>query len=51
MDPKFIEEAENKGREEAAKSFRIAFEREEAPPRHVPAGSQESNIRPCRGSA
>jgi len=26
--PKFIEEAENEGREEAAKSFRIAFERE-----------------------
>ena len=28
MYPKFIEEAENEGREEAAKSFRIAFERE-----------------------
>jgi len=28
MYPKFIEEAESEGREEAAKSFRIAFERE-----------------------
>lgn len=28
MYPKFIEEAENEGREEAANSFRIAFERE-----------------------
>ena len=28
MYPKFIEEAEAEGREEAAKSFRIAFERE-----------------------
>ena len=28
MYPKFIEEAESDGREEAAKSFRIAFERE-----------------------
>ena len=28
MYPKFIEEAEGEGREEAAKSFRIAFERE-----------------------
>ena len=28
MYPKFIEEAENEGQEEAAKSFRIAFERE-----------------------
>jgi len=28
MYPKFIEEAEREGREEAAKSFRIAFERE-----------------------
>ncbi|MFC1871537.1 rubrerythrin family protein [Chloroflexota bacterium] len=26
--PKFIKDAENEGREEAAKSFRIAFERE-----------------------
>ncbi len=26
--PKFIEEAESEGREEAAKSFRLAFERE-----------------------
>jgi rubrerythrin len=28
MYPKFIEEAESEGRGEAAKSFRIAFERE-----------------------
>ncbi len=28
MYPKFIEEAEKEGREDAAKSFRIAFERE-----------------------
>ena len=28
MYPKFIEEAESEGREEASKSFRIAFERE-----------------------
>ena len=28
MYPKFIEEAEQEGREEAAQSFRIAFERE-----------------------
>jgi rubrerythrin len=28
MYPKFIEEAESEGREEAAKSFRIAYERE-----------------------
>ena len=28
MYPKFIEEAQSEGREEAAKSFRIAFERE-----------------------
>ena len=28
MYPKFIEEAEREGREEAAESFRIAFERE-----------------------
>ena len=28
MYPKFIEEAESEGREESAKSFRIAFERE-----------------------
>ena len=28
MYPKFIEEAEREGREEAAKSFRLAFERE-----------------------
>jgi rubrerythrin len=28
MYPKFIEEAENEGREEAANSFRIAFEKE-----------------------
>ena len=28
MYPKFIEEAESEGREEAAKSFKIAFERE-----------------------
>ena len=28
MYPKFIEDAENEGREEAARSFRIAFERE-----------------------
>ena len=28
MSPKFIEEAESEGREEAAKSFGIAFERE-----------------------
>jgi len=28
MYPRFIEEAESEGREEAAKSFRIAFERE-----------------------
>ncbi|MFC1941818.1 rubrerythrin family protein [Chloroflexota bacterium] len=28
MYPKFIEEAENEGRKEAAESFRIAFERE-----------------------
>ncbi len=28
MDPKFIEEVESEGREEAAKSFKIAFERE-----------------------
>ena len=28
MYPKFIEEAESEGREKAAKSFRIAFERE-----------------------
>ena len=28
MYPKFIEEAENEGREDAAESFRIAFERE-----------------------
>jgi rubrerythrin len=28
MYPKFIEEAENEGREEAANSFKIAFERE-----------------------
>ena len=28
MYPKFIEEAESEGREEATKSFRIAFERE-----------------------
>ena len=28
MYPKFIEEAENEGREEAVQSFRVAFERE-----------------------
>ena len=30
MYPKFIEEAEKEGREEAARSFRIAFEREKS---------------------